>query len=60
MSIWDRLRPASLAPTPSDAGRALNAARIAADRARRTATTATTDTLRAFVAAGGVSKLGWK
>lgn len=43
-------------PTPSDAARVL-AAHGADQRAKRSTTT---DTLRAFVAAGGVSKLGWK
>lgn len=50
-----RARRAPVA-TPSDAARVL-AAHGADQRAKRTTTT---DTLRAFVAAGGVSKLGWK
>ncbi len=57
MSLWDRLRPAAPTPTPSDAGRALNAARIAAARARRDAMT---DKLRQCVADGRVANLGWR
>lgn len=56
MSIWSLLRPAAPAPTPSDAARILSA--VAADQ--RAARIATTDALRADVAAGRIAPLGWK
>lgn len=56
MSFWSRPKPAEPVVTPSDAARILSQL-AAAQRARRMATT---DMLRAFVAAGGVSQLGWK
>lgn len=56
MSFFDRFRAAAPAPTPSDAARILS--QLGAEqRARRAATT---DALRACVAAGAVAKLGWR
>jgi len=58
MKLWPFTSAAPAAPviTPADAGRAL-AALSTEQRALRAAKT---DILRAFVAAGGVSKLEWR
>lgn len=54
--FWNRTKPAAPVITPADAARVLSA--VGADQ--RAAKEAKTRALRAFVEAGGVSKLGWK
>lgn len=56
MKLWP-FTSAAPAPTPSDAGRALNAARIAAQKVIRDQKT---EQLRNCVRSGRIAHLGWR